>query len=166
MGLGTPMRLGPSNVAEQLRTLPRLRKEALRALWLGQFGRPPGFRAQKDLLVQMLAYRLQEKAHGGLSPATRKDLRPVSEAIGSAGGRASRPAPRRKAGTQLIREWKGQTHVVSVLEEGVEYRSKRYGSLSEVARAITGTRWSGPAFFGLNSPSASPDRSNPGEARA
>lgn len=63
------MRLSPTDVAEQLRALPRLGTEALRALWIEQFGRPPSFRAQKDLLVCMLAYRLQEEAQGGLSPA-------------------------------------------------------------------------------------------------
>lgn len=160
------MRLSPTDVAEQLRALPRLGTEALRALWIEQFGRPPSFRAQKDLLVCMLAYRLQEEAQGGLSPAVRKRLCVLSAGIGAAGGRASRSVPRLKAGTRLIREWNGQTHVVSVLDDGVEYRGKRYGSLSEVARVITGTRWSGPAFFGLKSPSPSPRRSNPGEARA
>ena len=108
--------------------------------------------------MRMLAYRLQEKAEGGLSPGTRNRLRGLSGQIGSAGGRASRPTSRLKVGTRLIREWKGQTYVVSVLEDGVEYRDKRYGSLSEVARAITGTRWSGPAFFGLK-PLSSPEQS-------
>jgi len=158
------MRESPTDIAEQLRNLPRLGIEALRVLWVKQFGRPPSFRAQKDLLVCMLAYRLQEKAQGGLRPAIRKRLRALSGEIGSAGERVSRPAPRLKAGTRLIREWKGQTHVVSVLEDGVEYRGKRLGSLSEVAREITGTRWSGPAFFGLKSPSPSPSRSSPGAA--
>lgn len=160
------MRRPEPDVAEQLNALPRLGIEALRALWVEQFGRAPSFRAQKDLLVRMLAYRLQEKAHGGLSPGIRKRLRALSGQIGSAGGAASRPMPRLKVGTRLIREWKGQTHVVSVLEEGVEYRDKRYGSLSEVARAITGTRWSGPAFFGLKPPYPSSSRSSPGEDRA
>ena len=155
------MRQSETDVAQQLGALPRLGIEALRALWVEHFGRASSFRAQKGLLVRILAYRLQEKAEGGLSPGTRKRLRARSGRIGSASGQASRPMSRLKVGTRFIREWKGQTHVVSVLEDGLEYRDKRYGSLSEVARAITGTRWSGPAFFGLKPPyrsSTSEDR--------
>jgi hypothetical protein len=160
------MRQSKTDVAEHLNALPRLGIEALRALWVEQFGRAPSFRAQKDLLVRMLAYRLQEKAQGGLSPTLRKRLRALAGRIDSGSARASRPMRHLKVGTRLIREWKGQTHVVSVLEDGVEYRDKRYGSLSELARAITGTRWSGPAFFGLKSPSPSPNPSNRCEDRA
>ena len=65
-----------------------------------------------------------------------------------------RMAPHRKhgSGTVLIREWRGTSHRVTVVDRGAIYRGKRYGSLSEVARVITGTRWSGPLFFGLRSP--------------
>jgi hypothetical protein len=52
-------------------------------------------------------------------------------------------------GTRLIREWHGQTHLVDVLEKGMLYQGRTYRSLSEVARVITGARWSGPRFFGL-----------------
>ncbi|MCI0431136.1 MAG: DUF2924 domain-containing protein [Rhodospirillales bacterium] len=58
-------------------------------------------------------------------------------------------APRLKPGTRLLWRWGGETHQVTVLEQGFEYRGTTYGSLSEIARAITGSRWSGPAFFGL-----------------
>ena len=159
------MRQSKADVAEQLNALPGLGIEALRALWIELFGRAPRFRVRRDLLVRMLAYRLQEDVQVGLSPGMRKRLRALSGRISSANARASRPMPRLKAGIRLIREWKGQTYVVSVLEDGVECRDKRYGSLSEVARAITGTRWSGPAFFGLKPPSPSSNRSNTGEDR-
>jgi hypothetical protein len=52
-------------------------------------------------------------------------------------------------GTKLLREWRGLTHEVTVIEGGYEHQGKRYRSLSAVARAITGTQWSGPLFFGL-----------------
>ena len=140
-----------SDVAAQLKDLPGASRPALQALWLKRFGSPPRFRAHSDLLRLILAYDLQEKAEGGLTQAVRRRLRALAEQAGKR-GRAPKPAtPRLKAGTRLIREWRGQTHVVSVLEDAVEYRAKRYGSLSEVARLITGTRWSGPAFFGLKS---------------
>ena|SRR5258708_4076726 len=149
------MRKFPTDVAEQLRTLPRMGVSELRALWVEQFGSPPGFRAQKDLVVLILAYHLQEKAYGGLRQVTRKRLHILAEAVGTPASRPSRVAARLRPGTRLIREWRGETHVVSVLDGGAEYRGKRYGSLSEIARAITGTRWSGPAFFGPKSPSLS-----------
>jgi hypothetical protein len=59
------------------------------------------------------------------------------------------PQRRTSAGTVLIRQWRGVSHRVTVLETDVVYRGRRYKSLSEVARAITGSRWSGPLFFGL-----------------
>ena len=125
--------------------------EKLRALWVSEFGTPPHFRAQKELVALILAYQLQAKAYGGLSQASRKRLRNFADAIGKPSVASPRVAPRPKPGTRLIREWRGDTHIASVLDDGVEYRGKRYGSLSEVARVITGTRWSGPVFFGLKS---------------
>jgi hypothetical protein len=64
-------------------------------------------------------------------------------------GRAPSPGTGLRAGTILVREWRGMTHRVLALDEGFEHDGKRYGSLSEVARAISGTRWSGPRFFGI-----------------
>jgi len=57
-----------------------------------------------------------------------------------------------RPGTRLVREWQGRVHEVVVLDEGFLWSGKRHGSLSEIARAITGTRWSGPRFFGLTGP--------------
>jgi hypothetical protein len=152
------MRPRSIDVAEQIRALPQLGTEALRALWIELYGQPPRFQTKRKLIVPMLAYRLQEMAYGSLSAATRKRLRTFADGIDAGGPRPLRPAARLRAGTHLIREWKGETHVASALESGVEYRGKRYRSLSEVARAITGTRWSGPAFFGLKSARVSAER--------
>jgi hypothetical protein len=58
---------------------------------------------------------------------------------------------RTKSGTRLIRSWQGKTHTVTVEESGYQYEGRRYRSLSEIARQITGTQWSGPLFFGLKS---------------
>jgi hypothetical protein len=102
----------------------------------------------------MLAHRLQEKAFGGLSKPSRNRLRKLAESAEKPSTRLTHATKRLRPGTRLIREWRGETHVVSVLDDGAEYRGKRYGSLSEIARTITGTRWSGPAFFGLKSSAA------------
>ena len=65
------------------------------------------------------------------------------------GSPPSAPPSTIKPGTRLLREWQGVTHEVIVLDDGVRYRGETWGSLSAVAREITGTRWSGPLFFGL-----------------
>ena len=104
---------------------------------------PPAFGA--GLMGRALAYREQEKALGGLSSADLKRIR-------RGGTPAANTASVVEPGTWLSRTWHGEVHQVVVLEHGVEYRGERYASLSAVARKITGTRWSGPRFFGLNSP--------------
>ena len=96
-----------------------------------------------------IAYRLQEKALGGLKPSTRRLLQRIATDAHERRATLSTSAPRLKPGAVLLREWHGTTHQVSVLADGVRFRGKRYRSLSQVARVITGSRWSGPLFFGL-----------------
>ena len=101
-------------------------------------------------MIPFLAYRIQENAYGGLKLSTRSELRRIArgiENLSSSGAKMRQP--RIKPGTQIIRQWHGETHEVVVTKLGFEYRRARYNSLSEIARKITGTRWSGPAFFGL-----------------
>ncbi len=100
----------------------------------------------------MLAYKLQEQAYGGLKPEVKRRLRELAAGLhrDSKKTAAQRRDPLRiKPGTRLIRQWEGQTHHVTVGEAGFEYNGERYKSLSAIARLITGTRWSGPLFFGL-----------------
>jgi Protein of unknown function (DUF2924) len=103
-------------------------------------------------LIRAIAYRLQEQAFGGLKPSTRRQLARVAEE--TAGGNSPKNPQSRKAGTGtiLVREWQGKSHHITVLDDGVAFNGKRYRSLSEVAREITGSRWSGPRFFGLSLP--------------
>jgi hypothetical protein len=100
-----------------------------------------------------VAYRLQEQALGGLKPATVRLLARIAD---EAAARREPSMPQAKArlrpGTVLIREWRGAQHQVTVLKEGFLYQTKRFRSLSEIARTITRSRWSGPRFFGLKSP--------------
>jgi hypothetical protein len=124
----------------------------LRARWkvLYETEAPPHL--SRDLLRRAVAYRIQENVLGGLKPATRRLLERVAE-----GARTRKPTkvvPSRKVGpdTILIREWGGTRHQVTVLENGAMFRGKRYRSLSQVARVITGSHWSGPLFFGLKAP--------------
>jgi len=125
--------------------------EKLRERWKAMYGKAPSREIGRSLLTRAIAYRLQERAYGGLKPSTRRLLVRVAEETAT-GGSAKKPQIRKaQSGTILIREWQGNAHRVTVLDDGVSFNGKRYGSLSEVAREITGSRWSGPRFFGLRS---------------
>ena len=140
----------PQKLAAELEQLRELNPEQLRERWQTLFGAQPPPKLRTSLLVQGIAYRLQEKALGGLKPATVRLLERIAD--DTAARRQAAPTPERirvAAGTVLIREWHGTRHQVTVLNDGFLFRTKHFRSLSQIARAITGSRWSGPLFFGL-----------------
>ncbi len=96
-------------------------------------------------MAKAIAYDIQAKALGGLSARTIRALKAAAKP-GAAPAAATRPPG---PGTRLIREWNGILHEVEVLDDGYLWRGQRHRSLSAIARAITGTKWSGPRFFGL-----------------
>ena len=100
-------------------------------------------------MIPILGYRIQEEAFGSLRPDSLKRLRQLARTFEADPKSGMASTPRIKPGTRLVRQWQGQVHVVQVEEKGYEYKGARYQSLSEIARLITGTRWSGPAFFGI-----------------
>jgi len=104
---------------------------------------------RRELMISFLAYRLQEKAYGGLKPELRVQLRTL---VKSFRRNSERGEANIKPGTRLLRQWHGEMHEVLATSGGYQYREEFYKSLSVIARQITGTRWSGPAFFGLNRP--------------
>jgi hypothetical protein len=126
-------------------------RAALIEAWLKAYGRSPPKGISTRLLELAAAYNAQARRFGGHKAATRQALhaiaagntKPSTPSVRNAKGTPSIP------GTRLIREWHGKTHLVDVLESGVLYQGRTYRSLSEVARVITGARWSGPRFFGL-----------------
>jgi hypothetical protein len=122
----------------------------LRERWKTLYGKEPSGHIGRTLMIRAIAYRLQERAFGGLKPSAQRVLDRIEVGRSEA---ALDPTPKRRAsaGTVLIREWRGVSHRVTVLDHDVVYRGRRYKSLSEVARTITGTHWSGPLFFGLKS---------------
>ena len=132
-----------------LAALIQLTPGALRALWLQWFDRPPPAKIRRELLVRALAYRMQERAAGGLTTATRTTPREIAKAVKSHSVDGALATPRLTPGTHVIREWGNERHQVTVEVAGFVYRGQRYRSLSEIARRITGTRWSGPLFFGV-----------------
>ena len=140
---------GPEQLAQQIAHLLSLDVPTLREKWTTLFGANPSPRLGRVLMIRAIVYRLQERAFGGLKSSAQRMLDRVCDGPGKV---AHERAPKRRAnaGTVLIREWRGIRHRVTVLDsEDVVYHGRRYKSLSEVARAITGTHWSGPLFFGL-----------------
>lgn len=142
-------RPGPSELASEIAKLETLDAAALRQLWPRHFGRPPPGWMQRRTLALALAHRIQCEALGGLTRTAARFLDQIAaREFGEAAARASKPR-RIRVGTTLVREWHGIVHEVAVVEDGFAWNGVRHKSLSAVARAITGTRWNGPAFFGL-----------------
>lgn len=135
-----------------LKNLPGMNRDALCRQWQESFRKPAPAGVRREILVRMLAYRIQEQAYGGLSAQSRRRLDEVAAAMSTGDPKAAiSNMVSAKPGTQLIRSWKGKTHTVTIEESGYQYEGRRYRSLSEIARHITGTQWSGPLFFGLKS---------------
>lgn len=129
-----------AGLEEDLAALETMDMSGLRELWRRRFGVPPRLRS-RDLLRRILAFELQADVHGGLSADLKKQLR------GASCARARKPVL--QPGTTLTREWRGERHVVEVTARGFEHDGVTFRSLSEIARGITGARWSGPRFFGV-----------------
>ena len=140
--------VGSQNLEQEVSDLLTLDIVGLRKKWSALFGADPPSRLGRTLLIGAIAYRLQEKALGGLKPSAQRVLDRVCDQPRDSGPTRITKT-KVNAGTVLIREWRGVRHRVTVLDHDVVYRGRRYQSLSEVARAITGTHWSGPVFFGL-----------------
>lgn len=125
--------------------LPSLSRTELAELWETVYKASPPCNISRTLMLRALAYRLQEQSSGGLKPITRRQLQKFAQSTNIQVQQIAQVRP----GTRLLREWHGVTHEVLVMKNGVQYRAKTYRSLSQVAQIITGTKWSGPLFFGL-----------------
>jgi hypothetical protein len=133
-----------SDIEAQVRALERMNLASLRDFWQARWGAAPNLRGV-ELLRLMIAWRIQAAVEGGLRAEVKARLR----------SKFMPRTPNPPAGTRLTREYLGVPHTAVVGEGGIEYAGRTYGSLSEVAREITGTRWNGPRFFGLRSGAAS-----------
>lgn len=139
-------------VATEIAGLSTMDSPQLIEAWESALKEPAPRHLRRQILLPLLLYKLQEKTHGGLKPEVRQRLRKLAKSFGSgtAGAESSLIAPLKfKPGTRLSRTWQGKTHHVVVSERGFEHNGQTYQSLSHIARSITGTRWSGPLFFGL-----------------
>lgn len=141
----------PDSTSDIIRSLPKLPRPQLLSLWQQNFG-TAATSLRREMLIPVLAFRIQEKAYGGLSADAAQQIRVIADAQSPKSRTGARQ--RFKAGTRLIREWKGQIHEVILTEAGYEHHGKVYKSLSPIAGVITGTNWSGPAFFGTKKKAA------------
>ena len=148
----SPGRTRPETLEDEIAHLRGLDLTGLKARWRSVTGRKAAAHVPKHLLLRMLAYRLQADVLGDLDKATVRYLEKIAGGEGSQRDRdGPLPFPGADAlrpGTVLMREWEGVQHRVMALQEGFAWNGSTYRSLSHVARAITGTRWSGPRFFG------------------
>ncbi len=142
-----------ATLASEIATLTEATPADLKRRWRVRYGTEPPPRISRDLLTRAVAYRIQEKALGGLRPSTRRLLAKVAVDASARRPIQVTPAPILTPGTVLLRDWRGTQHQVIVREHGVEFQGKRYKSLSQVAHRITGSKWSGPLFFGLKAKS-------------
>ena len=124
----------------EIERLPDLGLSELRARWNKLYGGPAPKFFRRKLLVRAVAYQMQVEAYGGLSAATKRRLREIAAAVRAGNEEAVIPGPRIKPGTRLYRSWKDKTHCVLVLPDGFEWNGSRHGSLSAIAKAITGNR--------------------------
>jgi hypothetical protein len=131
----------------KLAELPSMSRAQLRALWRDCWRRPaPAI--GPDLLRRGIAWKLQSRAQGDLPKAIGRSLDSSADRLRRGVEPTGRAASLR-AGTRLVREWRGKTHHVIVLDDGFEHDGRRYSSLTQIASAITGVHWSGPVFFGV-----------------
>lgn len=139
-----------AGLAGQLETLASMSQSQLRAEWRrwhkGQL-MPVGL--GRDLATRAIAWAMQERVHGGLTPAVTRQLRGLANELEETGDIEIGKALTLKPGTKLTREWHGQIYHVLVMEEGFQFQDRHYRSLTPIAREITGVHWSGPRFFGL-----------------
>lgn len=138
-----------SDVEAKIAALDVFPLAELRKRWSRLFNSsvPKGF--SRDLIVRGISYKIQEKVHGGLSQAGKRKLRTLAKQLEADDRSGFDPGLTLKSGAKLIREWRARTYTVIVLPDGFQFEGRRYGSLSKIAREITGVRWSGPRFFGL-----------------
>ena len=143
-----------SNLDDRLLELEGASRALLLEEWQLAFKRPPPKNLSTKLIRRAVAYKLQIRHLGGLPKAARKNLREI--AVNERQGLAAEikpPRPQIKPGTKLLREWNGRTYEVEAVDNGFVWNGATHKSLSAIARAITGTHWSGPRFFGLRSAS-------------
>ena len=132
----------------KLAELENMSPSQLRAAWR-ECWRRAAPDVSPDLLRRGIAWRLQSRVHGDLPSHVKRTLDAAAGRLRNGEDIVSSRMTSLKAGTRLVRQWRGKVHQVVVLEEGYEHEGRGYTSLTQIASAITGVHWSGPVFFGV-----------------
>lgn len=136
-------------IERQVSSIQDFTTDQLNDVWRERLGTEPPAIRSREVLLRLLAWRVQSEAFGGLDAPTELKLREIAKALECNGSYEPKIRRELSPGVVLTREWKGVTHKVTVTAGGFQHQGKGYRSLSDIARTITGTRWSGPRFFGL-----------------
>ncbi len=144
-----------AELEREIDALADLARAELVERWRTHYRTDPPKGISRRLLIRAIAYEMQAKRYGGLKPATDRRLRMFANGTANGDHGGHKTAPTLQSGARLVREWNGSTHVVEIVEGGYVWNGDRHQSLSAIALAITGARWSGPRFFGLTSGDAS-----------
>ena len=143
-----PRRSDLTEVERQIAELVVRPTHELRLAWRQLYCTGPPFGLSRDLLIRALANQLQEQSYCGMSRALRRRLQGLA-GVSEKATMGVDPGLVLKAGTTLVRQWRGHTHTVLVHKDGFEHEGQRYRSLTAIAERITEVHWSGPRFFGL-----------------
>jgi hypothetical protein len=136
-------------MAMKLESLQGMDYAALWHEWRRLYRASAPQRVGRDLLMLGVAWKIQEQALGGMGATTRRRLADLAQMLERDGDVTRNRVARLKPGAKLVREWRGETHTVIVLDNGFEWQGRHWRSLSAIAREISGGHWSGPRFFGL-----------------
>jgi len=137
-----------AKLEDRLAALAMMSPAQLRGQWLQLF-RSEAPAVSASFLTRAIAHRMQENEIGKLGPSYVKELDRLAAELGRTGSISSSATSTIKPGTRLVRSWQGEDHHVLIREDGFIYNDTLYASLSQIAKLITGTSWSGPRFFGL-----------------
>ena len=143
---------------EALSRLPQLDIRELREEWCRLYKADTSPRLSRELLIRAVSHRMQEVALGGLRPELQRQLQQIALELKQTGAATTRLRSQLKPGTRLMREWRGRTYEILVLDDNFSWQGTDHRSLSAIARKITGTAWSGPLFFGLKLNRSAPRR--------
>ena len=148
-----------SSLSSELASLSMMTYAELHIAWRRHYRAVPPKKMSRDILELGVAWKIQENKLGGLGAAVKRQIADLAGIMKTKSDLAKPRAISLKSGARLLRTWEGATHEVVVVEDGFLWVGKRWRSLSAIAREITGTRWSGPRFFGLTATTES-DTSN------
>ena len=148
---GVQSQVGKENsLSSELAAIVTMTYAELHLAWRRHYRAIPPKKMSRDILELGIAWKIQENKLGGLGAAVKRQIAELARTMAAKSDLAKPRTVSLKPGSRLLRAWEGVTHEVLVVEDGFLWAGRTWRSLSAIAREITGTRWSGPRFFGIN----------------